>query len=60
MKPRNKLKVMASMLSAADKALKTTQDAYLLKQLEIDRAMLVDLIDQTRDEVKAEETSENE
>lgn len=60
MKPRNKLKVMASMLSAADKALKTTQDAYILKQLEIDRAMLVDLIDQTRDEVKAEETSENE
>jgi hypothetical protein len=60
MKPRNRLRVIASMLSATDRALKTTQDAYILKQLEIDRAMLVDLIDQARDEVKAEESSENE
>jgi hypothetical protein len=38
-----------------DKAIKNIDEAYLLKQFEMDRALLVDLIDQTREEVKEDE-----
>ena len=52
MKPKARLKAYAELLSGLDKAVKTTTDANLLRQFEADRILLVDLIDQTRDEVK--------
>lgn len=55
MKPKRRLKAYAELLSGIDKAIRGTKDAYLLKQFEMDRALLVDLIDQTREETKEDE-----
>ena len=55
LKPKRRLKAYAELLSGVDKAMKGTKDAYLLKQFEMDRALLVDLIDQTREETKEDE-----
>jgi len=55
LKPKRRLKAYAEFLSGIDKAIKGTKDAYLLKQFEMDRALLVDLIDQTREETKEDE-----
>lgn len=55
LKPKRRLKAYAELLSGIDKAIKGTKDAYLLKQFEMDRALLVDLIDQTREETKEDE-----
>jgi len=55
MKPKRRLKAYAELLSGMDKAIKNIDEAYLLKQFEMDRALLVDLIDQTREEVKEDE-----
>ena len=55
LKPKRRLKAYAELLSGVDKAIKGTKDAYLLKQFEMDRALLVDLIDQTREETKEDE-----
>ena len=52
MKPKQRLKAYAELLSGLDKAVRTTTDANLLRQFEADRILLVDLIDQTREEVK--------
>ena len=55
LKPRNKARIYASMLSAIDKAIPLTKGTAL-KELEMDRILLVDLIDQTREEIKEEES----
>jgi hypothetical protein len=55
LKPRNKARIYASMLSAIDKAMPLTKGTAL-KELEMDRILLVDLIDQTREEIKEEES----
>ena len=55
LKPRNKARIYASMLSAIDKAIPLTKGTAL-KELEMDRILIVDLIDQTREEIKEEES----
>lgn len=55
LKPRNAARIYASMLSAIDKAIPLTKGTAL-KELEMDRILLVDLIDQTREEIKEEES----
>jgi len=55
MKPRNRARIYASMLSAVDKAIPLTKGTAL-KELEMDRLLLVDLIDETREEIKEEES----
>ena len=55
MKPRNRARIYSSMLSAIDKAIPLTKGTAL-KELEMDRILLVDLIDQTREEIKEEES----
>jgi len=55
MKPKRRLKAYAELLSGMDKAIRNIDEAYLLKQFEMDRALLVDLIDQTREEAKEDE-----
>jgi len=57
LKPRNKARIYASMLSAIDKAIPLTKGTAL-KELEMDRILLVDLIDQTREEIKEEDTKD--
>jgi hypothetical protein len=54
-KARNRARIYASMLSAIDKAIPLTKGTAL-KELEMDRILLVDLIDQTREEIKEEES----
>lgn len=54
LKPRNAARIYASMLSAVDKAIPLTKGTAL-KELEMDRLIMVDLIDQTREEIKEEE-----
>ena len=54
LKPRNAARIYASMLSAIDKAIPLTKGTAL-KELEMDRLIMVDLIDQTREEIKEEE-----
>jgi len=53
-KPRNAAKIYASMLSAIDKAIPLTKGTAL-KELEMDRILIVDLLDQTREDIKEEE-----
>ena len=53
-KPRNRAKAYAAMLSAIEKAVPLTKGTAL-KELEMDRLIMVDLIDQTREEIKEEE-----
>jgi hypothetical protein len=55
MKPRNRARIYSSMLSAIDKAIPLTKGTAL-KELEMDRLLIVDLIDQTREEIKEEES----
>lgn len=55
LKPRNKARIYSSMLSAIDKAIPLTKGTAL-KELEMDRMLMVDLIDQTREEIKEEES----
>jgi len=55
MKPRNRARIYSSMLSAIDKAIPLTKGTAL-KELEMDRMLMVDLIDQTREEIKEEES----
>lgn len=55
LKPRNAARIYASMLSAIDKAIPLTKGTAL-KELEMDRILIVDLIDQTREEIKEEES----
>ena len=55
LKPRNRARIYASMLSAIDKAIPLTKGTAL-KELEMDRLLIVDLIDQTREEIKEEES----
>lgn len=55
LKARNRARIYASMLSAIDKAIPLTKGAAL-KELEMDRMLMVDLIDQTREEIKEEES----
>ena len=55
LKPRNAARIYASMLSAIDKAIPLTKGTAL-KELEMDRILIVDLIDQTRGEIKEEES----
>lgn len=52
MKPKRRLKAYAELLSGVDKAMRNITDVNVLKQFEADRILLVDLIDQTREEVK--------
>ena len=54
-KPRNAAKIYASMLSAIDKAIPLTKNTAL-KELEMDRILIVDLLDQTREDIKEEES----
>jgi hypothetical protein len=54
-KPRNAAKIYASMLSAIDKAIPLTKGTAL-KELEMDRILIVDLLDQTREDIKEEES----
>ena len=54
-KPRNRARAYAAMLSAIDKAIPLTKGTAL-KELEMDRLLIVDLIDQTREEIKEEES----
>lgn len=54
-KPRNRARAYAAMLSAIDKAIPLTKGSAL-KELEMDRLIIVDLIDQTRQEIKEEES----
>jgi hypothetical protein len=54
-KARNRARIYASMLSAIDKAIPLTKGTAL-KELEMDRLLIVDLIDQTREEIKEEES----
>jgi len=53
-KPRNRARAYAAMLSAIDKAIPLTKGTAL-KELEMDRLLIVDLIDQTREEIKEED-----
>ena len=55
LKPRNRARIYATMLSAIDKAIPLTKGTAL-KELEMDRLLIVDLIDQTREEIKEEES----
>lgn len=55
MKARNRARIYSSMLSAIDKAIPLTKGTAL-KELEMDRLLLVDLIDETREEIKEEES----
>lgn len=55
LKARNRARIYASMLSAIDKAIPLTKGTAL-KELEMDRLLIVDLIDQTREEIKEEES----
>lgn len=55
LKPRNRARIYSSMLSAIDKAIPLTKGTAL-KELEMDRLLIVDLIDQTREEIKEEES----
>tara|TARA_R100001480_G_scaffold8719_1_gene17003 strand:+ start:1306 stop:2913 length:1608 start_codon:yes stop_codon:yes gene_type:complete len=55
LKPRNQARIYASMLSAIDKAIPLTKGTAL-KELEMDRLLIVDLIDQTREDIKEEES----
>ena len=54
MKPKNSLKALATLLSAVDKTIGKTTDPNALKQLRLDRLVLIDYIDQKREEVKEE------
>ena len=54
-KPRNRARAYATMLSAVEKAIPLTKGTAL-KELEMDRLIIVDLIDQTREEIKEEES----
>ena len=54
-KPRNRARAYAAMLSAIDKAIPLTKGTAL-RELEMDRLLIVDLIDQTREEIKEEES----
>lgn len=54
MKPRKAARMYATMLSAIDKAIPLTKGTAL-KELEMDRLLLVDLIDQTREDIKEED-----
>lgn len=61
MRPENRLRAQTAMLSAVDKALKTGGvTAETAMELKIDRALLVDYINQTREEVKEEKEATNE
>lgn len=55
MKARNRARIYSSMLSAINKAIPLTKGTAL-KELEMDRLLLVDLIDETREEIKEEES----
>lgn len=58
MRPKNALRVYASLLSATDEALNTAGiTASMAEQLKIDRALIVDLMDETRQEAKEEATN---
>lgn len=54
-KPRNRARAYAAMLSAIEKAVPLTKGTAL-KELEMDRLIMIDLIDQTREEIKEEES----
>jgi len=61
LRPENRLRAMTAMLSATDKALKTGGvAAETAMELRIDRALLVDYINKTREEVKEEKEVTNE
>lgn len=58
MRPKNALRVYASLLSATDQALNTAGiTASMVEQLRIDRALIVDLMDEARQEAKEEATN---
>lgn len=58
MRPKNALRVYASLLSATDQALNTAgRTASMVEQLKIDRALIVDLMDEARQEAKEEATN---
>ena len=61
LRPENRLRAMTALLSATDKALKTGGvAAETAMELRIDRALLVDYINKTREEVKEEKEVTNE
>ena len=59
MKPKNSLKALTALLSAVDKTIGKTTDpkpsSAALKQLRLDRLVLIDYIDQKREEAKEKE-----
>jgi hypothetical protein len=55
-KPKNRLKALAGVLSATDKAIKTAKKgSEVAQQLQADRLILVDLIDSARAEIQSGE-----
>lgn len=54
LKPKRSLKALTTLLSGVDKAIGKTTDPNALKQLRLDRIVLVDYINQKREEVKEE------